>query len=114
MGAKNQVIAGDYEKKSIVATAGKIVIANGFKQVHLNKDTLEGYEVMDEDNRKSASSAINRGLVGGFLLGPVGMLAGLSVKKKGVYVVAVQFKDGKKSLMEIDEKAYKYLMKVMF
>ncbi|AWO73868.1 hypothetical protein C1N76_04305 [Geobacillus thermoleovorans] len=55
-----------------------------------------------------------RGLVGSFLLGPVGLLAGLSAKTKGVHVVAIKFKDGKKSLLEVNEKIYAALMKNLF
>jgi threonine dehydrogenase-like Zn-dependent dehydrogenase len=69
---------------------------------------------MDESHSKSAVSAVGRGLVGGFILGPVGLLAGLSAKSKGTHVVAIQFKDGKKSLIEMDEKIYKALLKACF
>jgi hypothetical protein len=114
MGAKNKVIAGDYEGKRISSNFGIVAISNGFKNVLLNKDSIEGYEVMDESHSKSAVSAVGRGLVGGFLLGPVGLLAGLSAKTKGVHIVALQFKDSKKSLVEVDEKIYKNLIKSCF
>ena len=84
------------------------------KTIEINKETVEDYEVMDESHRKSATSAVGRGLVGGFLLGPVGLLAGLSAKSKGTHVVALQFKDGKKSLIEMDDKMYKALVQKMF
>lgn len=115
MGAKNKVIAGDYKDAVVVNTIKGIVIGLGFtKKIALNKETIESYEVMDEEHRTSATSAVGRGLVGGFLLGPVGLLAGLSAKKKGVHIVAVQFHDGKKSLLEIDEKIHKKLIMDMF
>lgn len=115
MGAKNKVIAGDYEGKVVAQSLGLSMIQTGFfKTLVLDKSTVENYEVMDESHQKSAVSAVGRGLVGGFLLGPVGMLAGLSAKSKGTHVVAVQFKDGKKSLLEIDEKIYKALMTKLF
>ncbi|MDH6370002.1 hypothetical protein M2444_001780 [Paenibacillus sp. PastF-3] len=44
---------------------------------------------MDETHSKSAVSAVGRGLVGGFLLGPVGLLAGLSVRAKAF--ISLQF-----------------------
>jgi len=104
MGAKNKVIAGDYEGKVIMSTLGIVNLQTGFlKTITLDKNTVEDYEIMDETHSKSAVSAVGRGLVGGFLLGPVGLLAGLSAKNKGVHIIAVQFKDGKKSLIEIDE-----------
>jgi hypothetical protein len=116
MGAKNKVIAGDYNGKVIVQTFGQVNISTGFTtRVPIDKTTVESYEVMDESHRKSVASAVGRGLVGGFLLGPVGILAGgLSAKTKGVHIVAIQFKDGKKSLIEVDEKIYKTILQKCF
>ncbi|MFH5181172.1 hypothetical protein ACHHV8_36735 [Paenibacillus sp. TAB 01] len=115
MGAKNKVIAGDYEGKMVTQALGIVTITTGFlKKIIVDKTTVDSYEVMNEEHRKSAVSAVGRGLVGGFLLGPVGLLAGLSAKTKGTHVVAIQFKDGKKSLLEIDEKVYKALLKQCF
>jgi hypothetical protein len=122
MGAKNRVIAGDYEKKDLISVFGEVSIVTGWaKSVPLTKDTVEGYEIVDEEKRKSAASAVGRGLVGGIagslILGPVGLiggLAGLSAKSKGVHILAIQFKDGKKSLLEVDDKIYKSLIKKLF
>ncbi len=116
MGAKNCVIAGDYDKKAIVNTVKGIYLVLGFtKKILLNKDSIEEYEVVDEENNTSVVSAAGRGLAGSLLLGGVGLVAGaLSAKKKGIHIIAIQFKDGKKSLIEIDDKLYKELMKVMF
>lgn len=115
MGAKNKVIAGDYEGKQVTSVIDKLVIITGFmKTVELTKENVESYEVVDEEVKTSAVSAVGRGLVGSFLLGPAGLLAGLTAKKKGVHLVAVQFKDGKKSLLELNDKLYKILMKSLF
>ena len=69
---------------------------------------------MDEEQRTKAMSAIGRGMVGSLALGPVGLLAGLSAKKKGTYLVAIKFKDGKESLIELDDTLYKALVKTLF
>ncbi|WNF31622.1 hypothetical protein RI196_09885 [Aeribacillus composti] len=115
MGAKNKVIAGDYEGKEVFQSFGSVFIIIGFtKTIELTKDIVEEYEVLDETKRKSVVSAVGRGLVGSFLLGPAGLLAGLSAKSKGVHVVAIKFKDGKKSLLEINDKIYSALMKKLF
>lgn len=115
MGAKNKVIAGDYIGKIMGASFGQIYIGVGLgKKLYLNKDIIESYEVITEEQRKSAASGIARGAVGAALLGPVGLLAGLSAKNKGTYNVAIKFKDGKNSLVEIDDKIYKELMRIMF
>lgn len=113
--AKNTVIAGDYEGKSIIKTFGLIAIGIGFgNNLNLDKTTVESYELITEEHRKSAVSGVSRGLIGGALLGPVGLLAGLSAKSKGTHTLAVQFKDGKRSLIEIDEKIYKAFIQKMF
>lgn len=114
--AKNIVIAGDYQGKGVGVTSQGIYIIIAFmKTLDLTKDTVESYEVITDEHRKSAASGVARGLVGGALLGSVGLLAGgLSAKNKGIYQVAIQFKDGKKSLIEIDDKIYKVLVKSCF
>lgn len=114
--AKNAVIAGDYVGKVISTTVQGIYIMMGFmKTLYLTKDNVENYEIITDEHRKSAASGVARGLVGGALLGPVGLLAGgLSAKNKGIYQIAIQFRDGKKSLIEIDDKIYKVLVKSCF
>lgn len=114
--AANKVIAGDYEKKAVTVSGSKVVISTGFmKSVTLDRNTVEAYELITDEHRKSAASGAARGIVGGVLLGPVGLLAGgLSAKSKGIYQVAIQFKDGKKSLIEVDDKIYKTLIKCCF
>ncbi|MCM3411451.1 hypothetical protein [Metabacillus litoralis] len=115
MGAKNKVIAGDYQGKLVNSTFGIVTIATSItKSFELNHDTVEEYEVIDESKRKSATSAVGRAFVGGAILGPVGWLAGLTAKSKGTHVIAIEFKDGKKSLIEVNDKIYSALMKKLF
>lgn len=114
--AKNRVIAGDYLGNVVSVTLGSPFLQTGlFKSLLLDKSTVENYELITDEHRKSAKSGIARGLVGGALLGPVGMLAGgLSAKSKGIYQIAIEFKDGKRSLVEADDKFYKALVRTCF
>ena len=116
--AKNKVIAGDYEKSPVTISLGTPIIKtgflNGYKHITINRTTVETYEVVDESSRKSAASAVGRAAVGGFLLGPVGLAAALSAKSKGIHTVAIQFKDGHRSLLEVDDKIYKAIMTKVF
>ena len=115
MGAKNKVIAGDYMGKMISCSFGVTNIIIGFSNsVIINKYSVESYEVIDESSRKSATSIAGRALVGS-LFGGIGAIAGaLSAKSKGVHLLAILFKDGKKSLIEVDDKIYKNIMTAMF
>lgn len=113
--AKNKVISGDYNHFIVCNSFGKITLAMGFKKgIEVSKNTVANYEVMDSSTKKSATSAVGRGLLGAMLVGPVGALAGLSAKEKGVHIVAIEFIDGKKSLLEVDEKIYKALISALF
>ena len=117
--AKNKVIAGDYEKKKVYFkstwSGRKVVIQTGYiKVTPLDKKTVESYEVIEEDSRTSATSAVGRAAVGSFFLGYAGLAAGLSAKKKKARLVAVQFKDGHRSLLEVDEKIDRGIMTALF
>jgi hypothetical protein len=120
MGASNRVIAGDYVDKGLLLVGNElsIVLKSNFlktEKILLNKDTVESYEVITSEHTKNAINGVVRGAVGAALLGPVGLLAGgLSAKNKGVFTIAVKFRDGKNSLIEIDEKMYKALLKATF
>lgn len=112
MGASNSVIAGDYKDCSIREVLGTIEIVklawHSEVMTKINKDTVESYEIMSEERKRSAGNVAARGLVGAALLGPVGLAAGvLSSRKKGTHQIAIQFKDGKKSLIEVDDKLAK-------
>ncbi|KYG90781.1 hypothetical protein A0U40_18070 [[Bacillus] sp. KCTC 13219] len=119
--AQNKVIAGDYEGKNIMIAQKSFfskqevfLLTSLTKKFPLNKETVESYELITEEHRKSAVSGVSRGLVGGVLLGPVGLLAGLSAKNKGTHTLAIAFHDGKKSLIEVNEKIYKMFIQQMF
>lgn len=114
--AKNKVIAGDYSGKQVSASLGLVTITVGLaKLIYLNRETVESYELVTDEHIKSAKSGISRGLIGGVLLGPVGMIVGATHgKTKDIYQVAIQFKDGNKSLLEVDDKIYKAIIKNCF
>lgn len=114
MGAKNKVIAGDYNGGLVSTFLGITSIGLGFSSITIDKNSVECYEVVDESSRKSAASVAGRAIVGS-LFGGVGAIAGaLSAKSKGIHTIAISFKDGKKSLIEVDDKIYKAIIKAVF
>ena len=117
MNAKNQVIAGDHNGKMVRLTMGKLSINEPWSNTlitMINKQTVKSYQVIDENYRKSATSAVSRAAIGGLLLGPVGLLAGLSAKNKGIHTIAIIFNNGQKSLIEVDDKIQKALISEFF
>lgn len=114
--AKNKVIAGDYNGCKVIINNNKILVDATYHNINtiLNNNLVESYDLITEETMKSGTSAILRGMAGVALLGGVGILAGLSAKNKGIYTIAIQWKDGKKSLIEIDDKLYKKFVADMF
>ena len=80
----------------------------------MNKYQIDNYELITEDKVRSGTSTILRGAAGAAILGPVGLLAAVTGKKKGIFTVAVLWKDGERSLIEVDDKIYKALVSSMF
>ena len=112
MGAKNWVLEGDYKHKAVIMQGGKAVLNVGLmKNLKLDSSTIDQIEVVDEDSQKSMGSAVARGAL---LLGPLGVVAAATAKTKGVHVVAIQFKDGKRSLLELDDTRFKAIKLAMF
>ena len=119
MGASNTVIAGDYKDCKVEDWIGYLRIStNGWhieEKTRIDKSTVESYEVLSEERKRSAGNVAARGLVGTALLGPIGLAAGvLSSRKKGTYQIAIQFKNGKRSLIEVDDKIAKKIMTALF
>lgn len=111
LASKNVIIDGKYKGSSIVGTLGIVSVATGlFKSVTLDGNIISNYEVIEDDRRISAMSAVGRGAIGGLLLGPVGLLAAASAKKKGNHVLILKYKDGDSSLVSVDTKVYKMLL----
>lgn len=115
MGAKNWVLEGDYKHKAVIMQGGKAVLNVGLmKNLKLDSSTIDQIEVVDEESQKSMGSAVARGAAGALLLGPLGVVAAATAKTKGVHVVVVQFKDGKRSLLELDDTRFKAIKLAMF
>ena len=110
---KNIVVEGDYKGKLINSSFGVVMINLGLfsKGILINKKTVKNYEILNEEKRKSIFSGVTRGFIGGILFGGVGLLAGgLSAKNKGEYLIAIEFMDGKRSLLNVDSKVYKNII----
>lgn len=112
MKAKNKVVNGDYMYKNVGSVQNHAFIVLGFtKSIRLTKENVESYELLNSE--QTNGSGIMGTMVSGAVFGVAGALAA-SAKKSGIYQVAVNFKDGKRSLLELDEKVYKAFVAGMF
>lgn len=121
--AKIKVHAGDWLKGegSVSPLMNTISLPNrtdpwlGLQCEHISLDNLSEVESATEESVKRLGGTIGWGLVGGALLGPVGLLAGLLAggRAKDVTFVA-RFKDGRKVLATTDSKSFTKLKAAVF
>ena len=114
--AKNKVVAGDYTGASVGSALSSAYISKGvFGTIDLDSKSVRSYELVAGEQNKSFSSGVARGVIGGAVLGPIGLIAGAATaKSKGIYHIAINFKNGKRSLLEVDDKIYKAIVKSCF
>lgn len=110
----NYVIKGKYQNEKIICTSilkiSKVQI-NG-TDYPLSKFTVSSYNVIDEFNKEEYS--FWKGAVGAAFFGGLGAFAGINGKSRKEYLVSIEWKDGNKSLILIDDEYYKVFVKSMF
>ena len=107
------IIAGDYLNYYIEVENGiPYLITPDLKRAIavLDSSNVVSIDVVDQDTRRSATSAVGRAAIGGALLGPIGLAAGLSAKKKGIYTISITYRTGERSLAEVNERGYRALL----
>lgn len=108
----NYVLEGKYKNEKISCTSIlKLpnVESGGYP---ISKHTVSSYTVIDETNKDQYS--FWKGALGVALLGGWGAVAGVGGKNKKEYLIAIEWKDGEKSLILINEEYYKVFVKSMF
>lgn len=103
----NTVLEGKYKNKKIINSGDMLLVDGG-----LTKRYISSYTVIDETNKDQYS--FWKGALGIALLGGVGAIAGIHGKNKKEYMIAIEWKDGEKSLVLIDDEYYKVFVKSMF
>lgn len=115
--ARNIVLAGDYAGERVFRMSSTLTYISGTmtktEDVYLVPENVVRYEVMTEDIIRSGNSLLLTGQ-----LDPGGLLhlrlnATEKMQNKGIWTLAVKFEDGKRCLMEVDDKIYTAFVKRM-
>jgi hypothetical protein len=86
-----------------------------FGSQRLPASSLSSLEIATEENVKKLAGTVGWGLVGGAILGPVGLLAGLLAGGRGKKIVfAVRFTDGQKMLASADSQVFTAIKSAAF
>lgn len=103
----NCVLEGKYKNKKVTCGTQLRVELYPF-----SKHTISSYTVIDETNKDQYS--FWKGALGVALFGGLGAVAGIGGKNKKEYLIAIEWKDGEKSLISINDEYYKVFVKSMF
>ena len=105
----SQVLNGAYKGYGIRTTLnGKVLIQKWKEKVYLDDTTIKSYEIMDKSEGKS-SVAKTIGL--GAIFGMAGALAGANSKKGGKTTIKITWKNGDKSIIELDKDTFKVFLR---
>lgn len=103
----NIVLEGKYKNKKIIDGGDMLLLDGG-----LTKRYISSYTIIDETNKEQYS--FWKGALGVALFGGAGAIAGINGKNRKEYLIAIEWKDGEKSLILLDDEYYKVFVKSMF
>lgn len=113
--ARNMVVAGDYQGCYVGCINDQLFIKAPEGVVYLTIFDIETHQLVTEEKGRSITSGIVRGLIGGLLFQTPGLIGGvLLAKNDKVYQVSVEFKNGKRSLIEMDSRRYNALVRICY
>ena len=108
----NIILEGKYKDKKIYTSSDNNNLETSGIGWNLTKHNISSYTVIDESNQDEYS--FWKGALGVALFGGLGAVAGIRGKNKKEYLIAIEWKDGEKSLIQINDEYYKVFVKSMF
>ena len=108
----NCVLEGKYKDRRIFISSDKRNLETSGIGWNFTKSHVASYTVIDETNKDQYS--FWKGALGVALLGDLGAVAGIGGKNKKEYLISIEWKDGEKSLILIDDEYYRIFVQSMF
>ena len=112
-----RVLAGDFRQGKHHQFVGDVFLmkGDGFFREKIRSVEVQDLELATEESVKRLGGTVGWGIVGGALLGPVGLLAGLLAGGRGKDVTFVcTLKDGRKFMATAPAKVYKEILASRF
>lgn len=110
----NTVIKGDY-KNCIIKYSKDILILEGENlNLNISNDVVNNYNLIYTKHRRNILDLIARLAIGVYLVGPLGVLA-IFTSNMHIYchIVSIEFKDGKKCLLKINNKLHNKMINIL-
>ena len=111
MAFSNRVIDGDYLDAKVVRRSGKVILQDARNDdLVLDITTVSQYKRIATRQEYKGYNLNGKSFIGAMVLGPIGALFGLEREAVNIHNVALQYQDGKKSLLELDDDTYSELL----
>ena len=112
----NIILEGMYKDKNICISSNKKNLDTSGMGWNFTKNNIISYQVLDENSKDSSEYSFWKGTLGVALFGGVGAVAGIGGKNKSYkeYLISIEWKNGEKSLILLDDEYYKVFVSSMF
>ncbi|MGN0407913.1 MAG: hypothetical protein ACI4EJ_06625 [Bacteroides sp.] len=104
----NIVLEGKFKGKKVLNTSYGLCIGTWCA----DKSSVSAYTVIDETAKEEYS--FWQGALGEVLFGDMGAILGIGGKQTKEYLISIEWYDGDKSLILIDDEYYKIFVRRMF
>ncbi len=115
--ARNTVLAGDYAGCRVFRMSANCAYISGtmkkMDDVRFSPEEVASYELLTEDMIRSGNSLLLTGSLDPGCLTTLRLNATPQKQAKGIYTLAFKFNDGKRALIEVDEKIYTTIVRRM-
>ena len=124
---KNIVIKGDYKNYylSMHKDIDKLILEGINDNIEISKNIICDYNIKYIDFKRNIKyidfkrniiDIVVRIIIGVFLIGPMGVLSGFIANKNFISyrLISIEFKNGNKSLVKIDNRTFKYFVQKVY
>ena len=102
---KNTVIKGDYKNwyLSIHKEMDKLILEGINDNIEISNNTIIDYDIKYTEFKRDIIDIVIRIIIGVLLIGPI-----------SYRLISIEFKNGNKSLVKIDNRTFKYLVEKVY
>ena len=115
---KNIVIKGDYKNYylSMHKDIDKLILEGINDNIEISKNIICDYNIKYIDFKRNIIDIVVRIIIRVFLIGPMGVLSGFIANKNFISyrLISIEFKNGNKSLIKIDNRTFKYFVQKVY
>ena len=115
---KNIVIKGDYKNYylSMHKDIDKLILEGINDNIEISKNIICDYNIKYIDFKRDIIDIVVRIIIRVFLIGPMGVLSGFIANKNFISygLISIEFKNGNKSLVKIDNRTFKYFVQKVY